>query len=91
MKQVITFQVDPNQFKEEILKGVKELIEQKLESPVIDNENYTAKETASFFNVSLVTIHSWTKRGILKKYKVGNRVFYKKVEILEAIQEIEGK
>lgn len=43
------------------------------------------KELAEYFKVSLVTISDWSKKGILHPYRVGNRVFYKKQEILDLV------
>ncbi|TYB74276.1 helix-turn-helix domain-containing protein [Bizionia myxarmorum] len=46
----------------------------------------TRKETAEYFKVSLVTIHHWTKNGILNATYIGNRVYYKKQAILEIVE-----
>ncbi len=43
------------------------------------------KEVAKLFNVSLVTLHDWTKKGILKAYRMGNRIRYKEAEIMETL------
>lgn len=48
-------------------------------------EFFTRKETATFFGVSLVTISDWTKKEIIKPYKVGNRVFYKYSELVQVL------
>lgn len=48
----------------------------------------TREETAKFLGVSLVTIHNWTKAGILTAYRIGNKVRFKEVEVLEALQSI---
>ena len=73
----------------EILAGVEVLIEASQEKSINQNENWTTKETAKYCKVTVVTIGDWTNKGILKKYKIGNRVFYKKNEVLEAINLIE--
>ena len=38
-------------------------------------------ETAKKLIISLPTLHSYTQKGILKSYKVGVRVLYKKSEV----------
>jgi hypothetical protein len=48
-------------------------------------ELLTRKETAQLFDVSLVTIHEWCKSDILKPYKVGNRTYFKRVEVMEVV------
>jgi hypothetical protein len=42
----------------------------------------TRKETANFFDVSLNCINDWSNKGILKPFKVGQRTYFKKTEIL---------
>lgn len=53
--------------------------------PKDENDFLTRKQTAELFQVSLVTIHDWSKSGILKVYKMGNRSYYKRSELLETL------
>lgn len=48
-------------------------------------EIMTRHDVADLFSVSLVTIHDWNKKGILKPYKLGNRTYYLYSEILETL------
>ncbi len=50
-------------------------------------EVMTRKETAQFFGVSLVTVHDWTRAGILHPYKVGNRVFYRRSHLMQVLEQ----
>lgn len=50
-----------------------------------DEEFLTRKECASFFNISLYTVHDWMRKGIIKKYKAGNRTYFKKAELIEVL------
>lgn len=34
---------------------------------------YTAKETCKLFSISRVTLHEWSKRGLLEKISIPNR------------------
>jgi excisionase family DNA binding protein len=45
----------------------------------------TRREVARLFGISLVTVHDWTNKGILTAYKIGNKVFYKRVEVENAL------
>jgi excisionase family DNA binding protein len=48
--------------------------------------DYMARnEVARLFGISLVTVHDWTNKGILTAYKIGNKVFYKRVEVENAL------
>jgi excisionase family DNA binding protein len=41
----------------------------------------TRKETSELIGVSLVTIHNWSKEGVIHPYKIGNRVRFKRSDI----------
>ena len=45
------------------------------------------KEAAKAFMISLPTLHAYTKRGLVKAHRVGNRVLYKPEEIENALRE----
>lgn len=77
---------------QEVKEQLEELILEGIERAVLklkkqsDNKEQTAlmslKETARFFDVSLVTIHQWRKTGHLPpSIKQGGKVFFKRTEI----------
>lgn len=43
-------------------------------------------EVANILKVSKVTLHKWTVQGKLTAYRIGRRKFYKRHEIIEALQ-----
>ena len=84
------FQFNIDGLTEHIRQTVKECFKEftnypKDNEPKDTKEFLTRKETATLFNVSLVTIHEWQKNGILKVYKMGNRSFFKYSELLEKL------
>lgn len=48
----------------------------------------TRREVSELFGVALNTVSDWTKKGLLKSYKIGNRIYYKRHEIDQALTEI---
>tara|TARA_B100000378_G_C17899332_1_gene362090 strand:+ start:32 stop:322 length:291 start_codon:yes stop_codon:yes gene_type:complete len=48
----------------------------------------TRKETAKLLCISLPTLHDWTKTGIIKAHRIGNRVLYKLEEVNDSLSEI---
>lgn len=44
-------------------------------------EYITRNEVAKLFKISLVTVHDWTKKGILQAYKIGRKVYFKQSEV----------
>jgi excisionase family DNA binding protein len=78
------------EFKNEILNGVKDYLKgfaNTLQNP--DNDQLlTRNETAKMLLVSLVTLWDWTKKDLIPAYRIGNKVRYKKSEVLEALQKM---
>ena len=52
-----------------------------------NDEILTRQEVAEYLRISLVTIHSWNKHGILNPIRMGNRIFYKKQDILDVLEQ----
>src|SRR5690606_24607018 len=80
------------------LSDIKRVIEEVVESnlsklslPKHQNQNLllTRKETAKLLCISLPTLNDWTKTGIVKAHRIGNRVLYKEQEVLEALVEVQ--
>lgn len=51
-------------------------------------EYLTRDEVAEMLKITLMTVNEWANKGILKRYKIGKRVLFKKNEVEEAIAEI---
>lgn len=65
---------------------IEEIIDNKINSkaetkPSRQGPYFTRKQTASFLTISLPTLNTWTKEGILQSYRIGNRVLYKQEEV----------
>lgn len=84
------FQPIINRLKQEILAEIKPLFEdlKKSYQPKLPSENLTRKETCKILKINLSTLWVWTKKGKLKSYGIGNRVYYKRSEIEAAIVEL---
>lgn len=72
-----------------ILKTELQEIRQELKKQPTDF--LTRSDVANMFTVSLVTVSDWTAKGLLKSYKIANRVYYKRGEIEQALTEIHPK
>ena len=53
-----------------------------------DKQIYTRKEVAQELGISLVTLGEWTKRGIIKAFRIGNSVRYKAEDVDKALKEV---
>jgi len=59
-------------------------------APKPDNIYFTREQTAKFFSVSTTTIYLWTKKGLIKSYKLANKVYYLRSELEQALTEIKA-
>lgn len=58
-------------------------------TPTQEIRLYTRKETADMLGVSLQTLNEWSKKGVLKKHRIGNKqVRYRKEDIEKALTSI---
>lgn len=75
---------------EEIIRAItegvlNEIKKNLIEKPTPSTQFLSRKETASLLGISLVSLNSYSKRSILKSYRIGNRVLYKKSEVEESV------
>ena len=52
---------------------------------------FTRQETAELLTISLPTLHDYTMRGLIKAYRLGNRVRYRLVDIENALVQIKTR
>lgn len=53
-------------------------------------EYLTRKEVADLLKIELSTLHNWCKKGKLKPYGIGNRVYFRRSEIEAALKPLNG-
>ena len=91
MFQSTIIQVSPNELANLISNEVKKELRDFASNPKIkelnqtDKPHLTRKETANFFDVSLNCINDWSKKGILKPIKVGQRTYFSKSHLLDVL------
>lgn len=90
MSHLQFIQITPEQLQESILHGVKQQLDELKEfyQPKEPEEYLTRAEVAKLLKVDISTVHNWSKAGKLKRHALGNRVYYKRSEIEEAIKEL---
>lgn len=89
-KLIQLLNVTPDEFKKSIVEEIKsELRNITFQNQNKESEEYlTRQELADIFKVTLPTISDWCKKGILKHYRLGNLVRFKKSEVEEALKKI---
>ena len=83
MEAIQITQTNANDFKSEILKGVKIQIDELKSQfqPKEPNEYLTRQEVAKMFNVDISTVHNWCKSKKLNPLGLGARVYFLRSEI----------
>lgn len=78
---------------EELAQAIKPLIaiQQKNEENSIANDLLTRAEVCKLLSINLTSLWKHTKSGKLKSYGIGNRVYYKRSEVLEAVKPLNVK
>ncbi len=86
-KLIQVYEVEPGEFKNEILVGVAKLLKEFSEhfTPKDPEIWMSIKDVGEFLGVSTRTIYNWSKEGILKDYKIGNRVRFKRSDIEQTL------
>ncbi len=88
-KSIQVYEIDPEEFKNEILAGVEKLLKEFSEqfTPKHPEIWMNRKDVGELLGISVVTIHNWSKDGILKPYKIGTRVRFKRSDIEQTLLE----
>lgn len=86
MENLILQQISVSDFKEIISDTLREEIRNTISTQPSQEQYLTRKETAKLLQISLVTLWSWSKDGIIQSYTIGSRVRYKKSDIDNALK-----
>lgn len=58
----------------------------KIPPPLEEDILIKRKDVSTLFSVSLVTVAAWMKTGKLPYHRINSRIFFKKSEVMEALQ-----
>lgn len=92
MSTIQFIQVSPEQLQSEITKGVKSHLDDFLKhfKPKQPEDYLTRQEVAEMLKIDLSSLHNWTKKGKLKPYGIGGRVYYKRSDIEASLIPLNG-
>lgn len=83
--QILLNGISAKDLKEDILEGVKKLIEDNSEKSSDKIKYLTRKETAKLLKVDISTLHNWHKQKILIPKQIGRRIYYLLSDIKDAM------
>lgn len=93
MSQVFLMGITVNDLKEIVNEAVvRANLNLKPEKPqqTSKKEYLSRLEVAKLLKISLVTLNDWTKQGIIKAYRIGNRVLYCPIEVENSVKEVKS-
>lgn len=73
---------------EQLAEAVIKLQQQPVAEPQHESDLLTRKQVCALLSINLTTLWKHTKSGKLHSFGIGNRVFYSRKQILEAVQPI---
>lgn len=88
MNNLILSQIPINELTDIISETIKKELQNISPEPEPVPEFITRNEAAKMLGITLPTLHEWTKKEIIKGYRISTRIRYKKSEILEAVKQI---
>lgn len=63
-------------------------LKQELHKVRDQEELLTRDETAKILKINSSTLYLWTRKGKLPSYGIGNRVYYKRSEIMDSLVKV---
>lgn len=89
-KQILQIEnISAEDFKKEILTEFTGALKDFAFSMHSDNDKLLSRQdTAELLGISLVSLWDWTRKDIVPAYRIGNKVRYKKAEVLEALKQM---
>ena len=85
---IILHSTSTSELRDLIANVLKEELNIFFEKDKLDNRMLTRKQVCEMLGISLPTLHSWTKEGILKGIRIGNAIRYHAEDIKAAMQDI---
>jgi len=91
-RTILLHEISPEDLQETIRQAVREelnafLLEFKVQKDDAD-ELLSRAEACELLKVSLTTLWNWTKSHKVIAYSIGNRIFYKKKELLDSLTKL---
>ena len=85
-KEIIQIEnITVDELKNELLTEFKQMLKDFLNQQEKVDELLTREETAKMLKISLVTLHDWTKKDLIPAYRIGNKIRFKKREVLGSL------
>lgn len=87
MQQVQIMQINSEELQCAIIKNIDERFKEleKNFQPKEQTVYLTRAEVAELLKIDISSVHNWTKKGILNRYGVAGRIYYKRQEVEDCL------
>jgi excisionase family DNA binding protein len=87
MEMIVVSQNELRNMLRDEIKGA--LSQRQSDSPGQQNADLiTRAEVSKMFGITLTTVHSWMKSGILPFHRIGGRTFFKRNEVVQSLKQV---
>lgn len=85
--EIHVYNITPQQLQDSILEGIKFELDllKKSYQPKEPTVYLTRMEVSKLLKIDISSVHNWTKKGILNRYGVAGRIYYKRQEIEDCL------
>lgn len=88
MTKLQLIEITPEELSDMIIKGIQDAI--SIAAPLNEETLLNRYEAAELLKISTVTLWDWTNKGKIQSYALGNKVFYKKSELLKSLKPVKN-
>ena len=89
MQNVIFHSTSKEEFTNLISEAVKDQLEKHFSKEEDDSKMLTRKEVAGILQISLPTLNTYTKEGIIQATRLGSMIRYRKSDVDNALKDIQ--
>ncbi|MFC2103372.1 helix-turn-helix domain-containing protein [Bacteroidota bacterium] len=87
MNNLILHSLQPHELKQLISEAVSQAVDKTIPQPPDDDEELIKVSDASkLLGVSKVTIHAWKRDGLIPFYRISNKIYFKKNELIDSLK-----
>lgn len=93
-KEIVIINLTISELKEILQETISTELGRLLNEVIDDkskDEFLTRDETSKFLNLSLPTITKYVKQGIIPAYRIGNRILFKRNELLDSLKDVQKR
>jgi hypothetical protein len=81
MGELVLNTISTTELREVIREELESILSNRLENGKVWDELLSRQDVAALFGITLTTVDAWSKKGILVRYEVERRIYFKRSEV----------